>query len=184
MTRLAIEAGRGDEGGLLERLEAGDDVNAADGVDERTALHEAAAAGHVDIMGVLFRHGARVDVQSKTGNTPLHLAAWNGRDQAVRLLLTHGANAGLRTQSGNTPLHWAAKHGHVAVVALLAQAGHAQVCLSVQNNDGDTPLHLACRLGHREVVQLLMAAGASGTVANMDGKTPSQLGPGLPMVPG
>jgi hypothetical protein len=32
MARLALEAGRGDLGGVLERLEEGDDIDHADGV--------------------------------------------------------------------------------------------------------------------------------------------------------
>lgn len=80
-----------------------------------TPLMEAASAGHVDIIELLFKHGADVNAQSSTGNTPLMYACAGGHEKAVKLLLDHGAKVEDHNENGHTPLMEAASAGHVGV---------------------------------------------------------------------
>jgi ankyrin repeat protein len=78
-----------------------------------TALHMAAANGHVEICACLLEAGAATDTKNGSGNTPLHWAALNGHLAAVSLLLERGADCGSKCRQ------LAQRQGHTAVVAML-----------------------------------------------------------------
>jgi len=84
-----IYVARGDKGDHPEKAELlldwGADVNAV-GPRGRTALHYAAAAGHVAMIGVLLARGADRRLTDDTGATPLGLAQAAGKTAAARLL--------------------------------------------------------------------------------------------------
>ena len=154
MARLGLEAARGDLLCMLERLNAGDSINAVDGPDARTALHMAAAAGQNASLEWLLDRGADFSISSRAGSTPLHLAAWNGHDETcLRLLYRAPDLLDVRNASGHTALHWAAAHGHSTVIEVLVRQG-ADVC--AVNGEGEAPLTLAARGGHEDVVVALL----------------------------
>ena len=55
----------------------------------RSALHEAALAGHVEIIGVLLGAGANLEARDALGRTPWLEAARAGRAAAIEHLLPH-----------------------------------------------------------------------------------------------
>jgi ankyrin repeat protein len=55
---------------------------------------------------MLLEHGARVDAQTDSGETPLHGAVKNSHIQAVRLLLEHGADVNARDKCDRTPFQF------------------------------------------------------------------------------
>jgi ankyrin repeat protein len=78
-----------------------------------TALHRAAAQGHVDVVAILVTQGCRIDWQDDVvrstlisqcskilitepllqhGNAALHEAAWNGYSRTLDALIKHKAN--------------------------------------------------------------------------------------------
>ena len=62
-----------------------------------TALHMAAANGHVEIAKLLLEApGINADVVNETSNTALHYAALNGKKEIVELLIKHKANPNLK----------------------------------------------------------------------------------------
>lgn len=81
---------KGDAPGVARLLGRGVDVAAQ--VRGCTALHAAAGRGHADIVALLLRHDAPVDVTDKDNSTPLQLAARHKHSDCVRLLLAFGAN--------------------------------------------------------------------------------------------
>ena len=89
-----IFVARGDKGEKPDKarllLDNGADVNAV-GPRGRTALHYAAAAGHLALMDVLLDAGADAALTEETGATPLGLARAAGKTAAVRLLKRRGA---------------------------------------------------------------------------------------------
>ena len=121
-------------------------------------LHEAAAAGDMELAVYLLKQGAAVDVRSAIdASTPLHVAAHAGRIEVVRLLIAKGADIGARAQGGATPMHMAALAGHAGIVDLLLSHG---TDVDVSTNSTSTPLHMAAREGHAGLVELLLRHGA------------------------
>jgi hypothetical protein len=56
-----------------------------------TALHWAAAKGHVHAVRWLLQQGASAGTRNAAGGTPLHAALSNKQLEAARALLTEGA---------------------------------------------------------------------------------------------
>ncbi|OTF69951.1 oxysterol-binding protein-related protein 1-like protein, partial [Euroglyphus maynei] len=55
-------------------------------------LHLAAYFGHYEVVEILLKNGADINIQNEEGDTPLHKAAYTGRENIVILLLAHQAN--------------------------------------------------------------------------------------------
>lgn len=73
-----------------------------------THAHTLCPRAWLQVLKLLVRKGAPVDVKNKKGWTPLHRAAYNGRREAVHCLIQMGASLAATTQDGNTALHLAA----------------------------------------------------------------------------
>src|SRR5437867_1580760 len=82
-----FEAVEAQDAGALEQLAAEvKDINAPfEG--GRTALHEAAARGHLELVQVLLAAGADASVRDDDGETALLKAALNGQSAVVGILL-------------------------------------------------------------------------------------------------
>jgi hypothetical protein len=78
-------------------LDMGADVNYSFGPEQLTPLNWASRAGHIDVVEILLRYGADLDIPSSTGNIPLLSAMSKGNDKIVELLLSYGAAHSLST---------------------------------------------------------------------------------------
>jgi ankyrin repeat protein len=122
----------------------------------QTALHKAAAGGHIDNLRQLVRHGASLDAADATGATPSHLAAAGVFGNCVRHLVTSGADKDAVDASGATPLHKAGAGVTPELVALLATPSNTSRVV-----DGTTLLHTAAAGDQEGLVSALLAAGAA-----------------------
>jgi len=150
---------------VVEALIAADavvNIRTESGMDhyQPTPLHDAARAGHADVLVLLLDAGALVDaelsVSDSSGLTALAIAAGEGHVDAVRVLIKRGAN--IEGSGGyHTPLFQAVDGDQVEVVEALIDSG-ADVNAG---EDGLTPLRSAKSFGRRERVQeVLRAHGA------------------------
>ena len=98
-------------------------MDAQGDVGRLTALHGAAAMGHVDAIEALVGAGAALEAIDKTQRTPLHLAAEDGRAAAVKALVAADAALTARDEDGRDPLTTATHAGHGAARKAL-QAAH------------------------------------------------------------
>ncbi|CAB3260241.1 unnamed protein product [Arctia plantaginis] len=100
-------------------------------------LHWACKEGHLKIVEMLIRRGARINVTNMGDDTPLHLAAAHGHRPIVQLLLQNRVDVNFTNEHGNSPLHYACFWGYSAIAEDLLLAG---ALVSLANKDGDTPL--------------------------------------------
>ena len=110
-----------------------------------SALHEAAAFGHEDVVRLLLSHGANPLVGTKE-----HL----GNEHPLSLI-------------GFTPLHYAARAGHTGVVEALLEC----TPVDVRGRGGETALMFAVQ-GNRNTVSALLCAGADVEAVSRFGTTP------------
>jgi serine/threonine protein kinase/ankyrin repeat protein len=68
------------------------DINNGD-YDKRTALHVAAAGGHLEVVKLLCKMGANVNVEDRWGGKPLDDALHKGNEQVAEVLLKYGATS-------------------------------------------------------------------------------------------
>jgi ankyrin repeat protein len=118
-----LKAGNGveDRDKIQLLLDAGADVNWK-GVDGQTPLLRAAWLHPIDIIQLLLRHKAQVDLPGKWSNlewTPLMMAAYSRKMESVRLLLEAGADRTLKDSEGKTALHRAIEQNNKEIVDLL-----------------------------------------------------------------
>jgi cytohesin len=187
-------AADGNDHKILEAIEAKANLLCRD-KNGCTALHYAAANGHLATVRLLLDKKIPIDSEDRIKRTPLHYAAARGHRNVVELLLARGANREsqdnrYRSYGGETiltlsngrqiidrpgdslpgsrPLHLAAQAGHAAVVRYLLQNGSQT---KVHDYEGDTPLHLAAAQGHAEIITLLLEAGAPIHATNRQQET-------------
>jgi ankyrin repeat protein len=160
--------------GRLEVVQILHGVTEGQGLQERggfgrTALHEAARAGHKEVVAFLLLKGAEANSRDAVGATPFILACGSGALEVVQMLLEATEGQGLedRDNNGETALHWAATG---EVVAFLLNKG---LDATTKDADQDTPLMNACDRGNVGVVKLLLKhTGAQGlSERNSDGQT-------------
>ena len=174
----AIESGNVTLVNLL--VEAGADVNAAEGFGGNTPLHEAVEEGNAEIVQILVDAGADIEAEGFMGQTPLGLAAEEGASEIMQILLGQGADSGTPEgedkQSptiGSEALFTAIKKGDVETVRLLVEAGTD--VNAAEGFGGNTPLHEAVEEGNTEIVQILVDAGADIEAEGFMGRTPLSL---------
>ncbi len=105
--------------GKLQKVEAlidkGLDVNKRD-LSGGTALIHASLGGHTEVVRLLLRHGAKVNIRDRSmGVTALSGAASNGHKATVLALLAAGA------KDYKGAIHWAKKYHRSEMVELLRE---------------------------------------------------------------
>ncbi len=105
--------------GKLQKVEAlidkGLDVNKRD-LSGSTALIHASLGGYTDVVKLLLRHGARVNIREKSmGITALSGAASNGHKETVLVLI----KAGAKDYKG--AIQWAKKYRRSEIVEILRE---------------------------------------------------------------
>lgn len=178
---LVKSAASGDYEKCEELLKNGDvDVNGV--FSSHTALQAASQSGHIDVINVLLKYNANVEIEDKDGDRAVHHAAF-GDEPLVIEALHKIANADLnvRNKRRQTPLHIAVNKGHIYVVQKLLSLGcHASLQVSqwlpvggtnglFQDCEGDTPLHDAISKKRDDILSLLLEYNADITLTNNNG---------------
>ena len=121
-----------------------------------SALHWAAAKGHIDTMTFLIEQGAPVDLPNNAGSTPLHAASANGQAMAVAVLvIAGGAEVRVKDSLGETPRDAAASKAMHDVVKSIDMSDRAKPLLLAENEQcwavRDMRLLLAVAVGPTQV---------------------------------
>jgi len=146
-------------------------------------MHIAAAWDSANVMNVLIRAGAKLNLENDELYTPLHVAVRSDSADALTQLLEANANVNTRSLRGETPMLHAVRHANAAIVELLI-ANDANI--HVRDAYENTLLHEAMytpmisRLSlqrHNEfegpnvIVRLLCDAGVDVDAKNQWGRT-------------
>lgn len=84
-----------------------------------TPIFHAIQSNQVDMVKLLLRSGANVNVLDSTKAAPIHWAAFGGQSEILRLLITSGADKNALDDRGLNPITIAAQLRHVDVVRML-----------------------------------------------------------------
>ena len=115
-TALCVSAGSGNLEAalaLFETGEIGDDIVNTPNILGAACLHHAAANGHMELVQLLLRHRAEVNLSkppfsSTAGRTALHCASATCHAEICQVLLLHRASVHATDAQGVTPLQLAA----------------------------------------------------------------------------
>lgn len=146
----------------LKRMDA--DVNGVFG--GHTALQAASQNGHLEVIKILLRYQADVEVEDKDGDRAVHHAAFGDEPGVMELLAHAGADLNARNKRRQTALHIAVNKGHVGVVKTLLELGCHP---SLQDSEGDTPLHDAISKKRDDMLTLLLDHNADIMLTNNNG---------------
>ncbi|KXJ26455.1 Cyclin-dependent kinase 4 inhibitor D [Exaiptasia diaphana] len=97
-----------------------------------TALHKAAANGHLEVLKLLVEQGSDVNKTDITGCSPLHAASRNGHMSCVKFLVEHGADFKLKSIKGNTPMVVAKANSQQKVAEYLSTCDREKYAWEVQ----------------------------------------------------
>ena len=148
------------------------ELDAKEGVQQRTAAHLCASHGKADCLAALIAAGAQVSPRNAQGETPAHKAAQHGAFDVLELLVASGTLLDARDAQGRTPLHRCAELGSVECVKLLVVA---RAPLNAADGTGKTPLHVAAARGRTAVAQVLLENRADAKVRDETGKTAEEV---------
>lgn len=144
----------------------GADVNHTADHNNRTVLHAAAERGHPDVISMLVKLGAEINVTDINGWTPIHYAAFRVDTEAIRALAALGADVNSRTTNDWAPLCVAADSGNTDAVRTLVTFGAS---LNARTNCGMTPIFRALLRNHTGCMAMLADLGADIDVAADNG---------------
>ncbi|CAM3876612.1 ankyrin repeat domain-containing protein [Mesobacillus thioparans] len=119
-----------------------DDINSTDEVEGRTALMYAVIHKENEVVKLLLKKGANVNLRDGNGYTALHFASQNYSLDIAKILLDHKGEVDLKDLNGNTPLSNAVfySNGKGEMIHLLLRYGADKL---LQNNYGVSPIELA-----------------------------------------
>ncbi|KAJ5942684.1 hypothetical protein N7516_002852 [Penicillium verrucosum] len=200
--QIVKAAQAGSQGEVARLIEYRINIEERHKASGRNALLVAAHCGKDDVVELLIRHHARLDVTDGAGWTALHLAASRGHCGVISLLMEESNIAEVPNYQGRTALRIAVDRSqHDALQMLLthnakvntraenqmttlhtaARQGDAEIVYMLVSNGADieakdatmmSALHYACEAGHVETIAVLLAHKANIEAAGRDRKTP------------
>ncbi|KAM5193033.1 death-associated protein kinase 1 [Mantella aurantiaca] len=129
----------------------------------------AAGCGNIQMLELLIKRGAHIDVQDKAGSNALYWASRHGHVETLKFLHQNSCPLDVKDKSGETALHVAARYGHVEVIQHLCSIGSNP---DIQDKEAETPLHCASWHGYYPVAKALCRAGCNVNIRNREGETP------------
>jgi ankyrin repeat protein len=156
MTTVLQVACNGQYEALSVLLESGSEVNAQNeyGV---TALSFATSCGYTDVVKLLMRYGAQVDIEISPTVGTLGKAVGREDIATAEALISGGADVNL-TGRGGSPLYMAVKNRHEEMVRMLLQRKDIELDPRT-SEDGRTPLEMSMEEDYPELVALLLEQG-------------------------
>ncbi|TQS32525.1 hypothetical protein Golomagni_07155, partial [Golovinomyces magnicellulatus] len=116
-------------------------------------LPRASRLGHVQIVKLLIKSGAKVSAQDAEGYTPINAACIGAQLRIVELLLQNDSDFKTSNEKGMAPLASACEGGSLEIIQLLVERG---ADVNSRTNDDWSPVNIAAAMGHFEIVRFLI----------------------------
>ena len=123
-----------------------------------SALHLAVILDDPELVRLLVRAGANVNLQTATGETALLEASMDGNLEILNILLQNGADASIPNGSGVTCLMVASEADNVDVIKALTETGSDSV-LNATDAAGRNALFYSIRNGRLDTLLYLLDCG-------------------------
>ena len=166
VAQIAAAVPAGDLDTIRTLIERGLDPNVGT-YDGRSALHVAAAVGHVQAAALLIELGADMEQRDRWSSTPLEVAV--DRKQAAVAALLKAKGARLELSHPASRLHGAVRRGDMDEIALLLSLG---IPVSAVDHDRRSALHISAAAGNDLVAKLLISSLAEVNAQDRWGRTP------------
>ncbi|XP_055011329.1 LOW QUALITY PROTEIN: ankyrin repeat domain-containing protein 26 [Boleophthalmus pectinirostris] len=150
------------------------DLNQLD-KENRTALHIACAAGHVEVVQFLVESKAKLNLCDNQIRSALMKAVQGQHESCINILLENHADPNLVDINGNTALHLAASIPSVSTAGLLLEH---EANINAPNKEGLTPLTVAVREDHNEMAEFLLKEGADVNATDDNKRSPLMMAAG------
>ena len=140
-----------------------------------TALQAASQNGNIEVIQLLLKNNADLEIEDKDGDRAVHHAAFGNEPRVIELLHAHSKNPNTpldlnsRNKRYQTALHIAVNKSHLEVVKVLLKLGAHP---NLQDIDGDMALHDAISKKNEEIAKLLLDANADLSICNKNGFNP------------
>lgn len=153
------------------------DIDVPSEIKGRAALHLACVDGNKQMVKLLLRHKASMNVVDTALWSPLHCAAVYGHFDVVVTLVEKGHDTNVRNVDDNTVLHYLVRNKMtpplLRALEVLVKAGAS---VDLTNKNFETPLHTTINhAGDIEVCKFLIRNRASLSIKNKFGHTPIEL---------
>lgn len=141
-----------------------------EGLDHLNPLQLAVSLGNLNIVKILHKAGARINMQNEKGETALYIAIQKNFTNIIEFLLENKADTNLATLEGNTPLLVAVADNNVDEVMRLLLFG-ANIDYQ-ETAEGTTPLIRSIIQEYVEMTFLLLESGANPEQSDYYGNGP------------
>jgi ankyrin repeat protein len=122
-----------------------------------------------EIVELLVKGGADVNVRNIHHSIPLYEAVEIGSLDVVRSLLNRGAIVNTLGRNGDSPLHKAVQSQKLDTMELLLERG---ADVNIRNMYSSTPLHEAVHSGNLDIMRLLIDHGTNVNSPDYQGDSP------------
>jgi hypothetical protein len=137
------------------------------GPEQWTPLIVAACKGHLEVVFLLFKHGADPDAVDTDGLNAVMAAAISGHHSVVEFLAENGADLSLVNRNKSNALMFASRGGHLDVAQALCH--RIPICINERNKLGSDALFFAALNAHAALSVFLISQGADPRIRGQDG---------------
>ncbi|XP_072016181.1 E3 ubiquitin-protein ligase MIB1-like [Amphiura filiformis] len=161
-----VKAAANGDSAKCDEILARKDTNVNQQFAGHTALQAASQNGHIDVIKILVRYQADLEMEDKDGDRAIHHAAFGDEPSVIEQLHRGNADLNARNKRRQTALHIGVNKGHYGVVKTLLDLGCHP---SLQDSEGDTALHDAISKKRDDILSLLLDNNADICVTNNNG---------------
>ncbi|MGB6977010.1 MAG: ankyrin repeat domain-containing protein [Gammaproteobacteria bacterium] len=138
--------------------------------DGNAPLHYAIEKKNLDMVKLLFNHGAYALPINNQNETPYHIAAKKNHPSVLEFVLSkdndRSSSINFKDRNENSPLIVALENNHLDLANILLEKGAS---VNVADNAGNTPLMLALKAGHTNFARAC-AEKYAASLGNMNSK--------------